>query len=207
VKHRTLLAATLAALGATSGCASGPPAAVAPAPAAVAETPASGAPAPAGSPALAGALNAAGGYLDGQARELELVPGTEVQRRADALLVTLPGEALFDGMGTSLTSAGVERVQALAQTLLRYPKQAIIVKGHTDAQAPERAQSTSEDRADSVRNVLVAAGLLPSRITAIGLGASLPLAGNETEAGRQRNRRVEIELRPDDDVLAGGVGQ
>ena len=200
MKLRTLLAAaTLWAFGTTLGCAPEPPAGAEAKPSAVAENAAPAAP----EPASAAPPGAPGGYLDGQARELDLIPGADVQRRSDALIVTLPGEALFAGSSAALSAEGAERIRGLARALAHYPKQQIIVKGHTDNEGPERAsQSASEDRADSVRNLLVAEGVTPSRITAIGLGASLPLASNETEEGRQKNRRLEIELRPDEEVLA-----
>jgi outer membrane protein OmpA-like peptidoglycan-associated protein len=203
VKPRTLLAsATLWAFGTTLGCAPEPPAGAEAKPNAVAESAPSAAPAPAS--AIAQPADAAGGYLDGQARELDLIPGADVQRRPDALVLTLQSEALFEGSSRALSAQGSERIRALAHTLAHYPKQQIIVKGHTDNESPERSsQSASEDRADSVRNLLVAEGVTPSRITAIGLGASLPVASNTTEEGRQKNRRLEIELRPDEEALAG----
>ena len=196
--------ATAAAFGATLGCAPGQPAGAQAVPSAVAGTTAAATPQPA--PVAAPSAGTPGGYLDGQAQELDLIQGADVQRRADALVVTLPGDALFDGSATALSAGGVDRVRALAHTLAHYPKQHVIVKGHTDNQAPERRnQSASEDRADSVRNLLVAEGIMPSRVTAIGLGASLPAASNDTAEGRQRNWRVEVELRPDEDVLGSQV--
>jgi outer membrane protein OmpA-like peptidoglycan-associated protein len=205
VKREALVAcATLAAFGATLGCAPAQPIAAAAAPSAAAAASGNSQPPPAAT--APGAGSTAGGYLDGQAQELDLIAGANVERRADALVVTLPGDALFDGSATALSDAGAERVRSLAHTLAHYPKQHVIVKGHTDNQGPERRnQSASEDRADSVRNLLVAEGMAPSRITAIGLGASLPIASNDTAEGRLRNWRVEVELRPDEDALATGA--
>ena len=203
MKPRSLLAsATLWAFATTLGCAPEPPAGAEAKPIPVAENAAPAAPAPASAAAQPAA--AAGGYLDGQARELDLIPGADVQRRRDALIVSLPGDALFQGSSTALSADGAERIRTMAHTLAHYPRQQIIVKGHTDDAAAERSsQSASEDRADAVRNLLVAEGVTPSRITAIGLGASMPLACNTTEEGRQQNRRLEIELRPDEEALAG----
>jgi outer membrane protein OmpA-like peptidoglycan-associated protein len=150
-----------------------------------------------------------GSYLDRQLGELQGIAGSSaVERRSDALVVSLEGDGTFDGNGAALSDEGARRVRALAQTLQQYPKERIIVKGHTDAVGEERAsQRLSEDRADSVRNLLIAEGVAPSRITAVGLGASLPVATNSTAEGRQQNRRVEIELRPDDEVLQGASSQ
>ena len=153
--------------------------------------------------AIAGGL--IGNYLDKQAQELEAIPGADVQRKEDSLIVNLQGGVLFDSNSAMLSPGGADRIRTLARTVQDYPKERIIVKGHTDSQGDERLnQRLSEDRADSVRNMLVAEGVTPSRITAVGLGASLPVATNSTAEGRQQNRRVEIELRPDEDVLQGG---
>jgi outer membrane protein OmpA-like peptidoglycan-associated protein len=150
-----------------------------------------------------------GTYLDRQLGELQVVAGSSaVERRSDALVVSLESGALFDENTSALSAAGAERLRALARTLQQYPKERIIVKGHTDGVGEERAsQRLSEDRADSVRNLLVAEGVAPSRITAVGLGASLPVASNSTAEGRQQNQRIEIELRPDDEVLQGASSQ
>jgi outer membrane protein OmpA-like peptidoglycan-associated protein len=156
--------------------------------------------------AVAGGL--LGNYLDKQAQELGAIPGAEVTRKDDALLVNMEGGILYDSNSALLSPGGADRIRSLARTVQDYPKERIIVKGHTDSQGDERAnQRLSEDRADSVRNMLVAEGVTPSRITAVGLGASLPLATNSTAEGRQQNRRVEIELRPDAEVLQGEASQ
>ena len=189
----------LVALSAALGCASAP----------VVEPPAPAAPAPAvvmPAPVRPGPI---GSYLDRQLAELQGVAGhSAVERRSDALVVSLESDALFDERGTELTQAGAERVRAIARTLQQYPKERVIVKGHTDGVGEQRAsQRLSEDRADSVRNLLIAEGVAPSRITALGLGASLPTATNATAEGRQQNRRIELELRPDDEVLQGASSQ
>jgi outer membrane protein OmpA-like peptidoglycan-associated protein len=202
---RTLAAA--AALAALA-CAQNPPPA---APAA----PAAPAPAPAPEPAVAstGALRVGGAgpigsYLERQQSELEGIPGTQVERKKDALRVSVDGDGLFEGSSAELSAGGAERVRTLARTFAQYPKQRLIVKGHTDDQANERtSQRLSEERADRVRNLLVAEGVLPSRISAVGLGSSLPVASNSTAEGREQNRRLEIELLPDDDVLQGEPSQ
>jgi len=152
--------------------------------------------------AIAGGM--VGHYLDKQAQELDAIPGATVQRRDDSLLVNFESEILFDSGSATLYPGSFDQLRSLAQTLNRYPKSDVIIKGHTDSTGEEAFNQTlSERRADGVRNFLIAESVAPPRITAIGFGESVPVAGNDTEVGRQRNRRVEIEIRPYDEVLRG----
>lgn len=67
------------------------------------------------------------------------------------------------------------------------------IEGHTDSTgSDELNQKLSEQRADAVRGYLVEQGLTDTAVTALGLGKSMPVADNDTAAGRQKNRRVEI---------------
>ena len=76
------------------------------------------------------------------------------------------------------------------------------MKGHTDSVGAEDFNQTlSEERADRVRNFLMSEGVPGSRITAVGFGESMPLSTNATAEGRAQNRRVEIEIRPDQEVF------
>jgi outer membrane protein OmpA-like peptidoglycan-associated protein len=142
-----------------------------------------------------------GNYLDKQAREIDAIPDANVERRDDVLLVNFGGDVLFDTGSANLAAGAHSRLRSLADTLSRYPETQIVVKGHTDSSGSETVnQALSERRADSVRNFLVAEGVDPSRVTSVGLGESYPLVSNDTAAGRQQNRRVEIELRPTDEL-------
>lgn len=135
--------------------------------------------------------------LDAQARELAAIPGAQVERRDDVLFVRFASASLFDPDSAELSASGQERVASLAHAIAADPKR-VIVRGHTDGQRDDRAsQVMSEELADSVRNCLVAEGVVPSRVTAVGLAASQPLATNSTAEGREQNRRVEIELWPE----------
>ncbi len=153
--------------------------------------------------ALAGGL--LGRYLDQQAQELDAIPGADVRRRDDSLLVNFQSTLLFDSDSASLQPGAFDRLRSLARTLNNYPKSDVIIKGHTDNLGDERYNLTlSEERADSVRDFLVAEGVASPRITAIGFGESMPMATNASPEGRQQNRRVEIEIRPYDDVMRSG---
>ena len=84
----------------------------------------------------------------------------------------------------------------------------MIIKGHTDNSEGSESfnQQLSEQRADRVRNFLISERVAPSRITSLGFGESLPVATDATRDGRSQNRRVEIEIRPDDEVYGGNAG-
>jgi len=150
--------------------------------------------------AVAGGL--IGNYLDKQAEELDAIPGAEVERRDDSLLVNFQSSLLFDTGQSSLQPGAYDRMRSLARTLNNYPKSRVIIKGHTDSTGNERFNQTlSEERADTVRNFLISEAVGPGRMTAIGFGEQMPVATNNTPAGRQQNRRVEIEIRPDQEVM------
>lgn len=148
---------------------------------------------------LAGGL--VGNYLDKQAQEIDAIPDANVQRREESLVVLFPGDVLF-GVGSSALSPGAyQRLGSLAGTLERYPDTNIVVKGHTDGTGDESYNvRLSEDRAESVRKYLVAEGVTAQRVSAVGYGEAFPVASNATPEGRQQNRRVEIEIKPNDEL-------
>jgi outer membrane protein OmpA-like peptidoglycan-associated protein len=75
----------------------------------------------------------------------------------------------------------------------KYPTKTVSVEGHTDSMGSEEYNVTlSQNRAVSVRSAIMARGISSDRITAKGLGELYPVASNDTSAGRQQNRRVEI---------------
>jgi outer membrane protein OmpA-like peptidoglycan-associated protein len=152
--------------------------------------------------ALAGGL--IGRYMDNQAKELDAIPGAEVTRTEDALLVNFQGQFLFDSGKSDLATGAYDRLDQLARTLNNYPKSQVRITGHTDSQgADDFNLRLSEQRADRVRDYLIHQGVSAPRISAFGMGEARPLASNATEAGRQQNRRVEIEIRPDAEVMQG----
>jgi outer membrane protein OmpA-like peptidoglycan-associated protein len=156
--------------------------------------------------ALAGGL--IGHYLDKQAQELDAIPGADVQRRDDSLLVNFQSALLFDSGSSTLNPGAYDRMRSLATTLNNYPKSQVIIKGHTDAEGTDNLnQRLSEQRADRVRQFLISEGVNGARISAIGFGETMPIATNATPEGRAQNRRVEIEIRPDQEVMQGGTVQ
>ncbi|HVS02332.1 MAG TPA: OmpA family protein [Thermoanaerobaculia bacterium] len=138
-----------------------------------------------------------GAYMDAQEEKLARIPGTRVERVGeDTLLIHFDSDVLFAVDSATLTSRARSTLEDVGAVMLEYPKTAVVVQGHTDSTGSEQHnQALSERRASSVRNYLVGRGVGAERIAAIGHGESLPVASNDTAAGRQQNRRVDIMLR------------
>jgi outer membrane protein OmpA-like peptidoglycan-associated protein len=110
------------------------------------------------------------------------------------LLLTL-GDVLFAFNKADLKAGVARTLMPLANVLKEKPEQTVVVEGHTDSVGSrEYNLQLSERRADSVRDFLVEQGVDPARISVEGLGPDFPIADNADEAGRQRNRRVEVIL-------------
>jgi outer membrane protein OmpA-like peptidoglycan-associated protein len=151
--------------------------------------------------AIVGALGggAIGAYMDKQERDLETVLGEQgrVQRRGDELAVTMSGDLLFETGEADLAPGAQTKLARIASVLTRYPETEIDIVGHTDSIGSyEVNQKLSQERANVVADELVQHGVDPYRVDARGVGASQPLASNESATGRARNRRVEIEVVP-----------
>ena len=108
-------------------------------------------------------------------------------------LVVNMGDVLFDTGRFTLRQIAREKLARLAGIVLNYPGLKLESEGHTDNVGSEALnQKLSEQRANAVREYLVAQGILSEKITSSGKGFSMPVADNKTVAGRQQNRRVEL---------------
>ena len=138
-----------------------------------------------------------GAYMDHQEEKLTRIPGTSVEKIGDnTLLVRFNSDVLFATDSSQVDPTGQATLDSVARVFVEYDKTAVIVQGHTDSTGTEAYnQSLSERRADAVRNHLIARGVAAARIAAIGYGESYPVARNDTAAGRQMNRRVDILLK------------
>jgi OmpA-OmpF porin, OOP family len=100
---------------------------------------------------------------------------------------------LFETDKAALKAGSKQNMQSLVTFMQDHPTRQVIIEGHTDATGPEAYNQTlSQQRSEAVKDFLVQNGIEASRVTARGLGEAYPVASNETEAGRQQNRRVEI---------------
>lgn len=114
-------------------------------------------------------------------------------RPTDRGLVITLGDVLFATGKSHLTSASHQHLTDLAAFLAKYPTRSASIEGHTDSVGSTTSNVTlSQQRADSVRRFLVSRGIAASRLVSVGKGESLPISDNDSVAGRQQNRRVEV---------------
>ena len=112
-----------------------------------------------------------------------------------AVIIQLPGAILFDFDSANLRPDAVRALDDVAQVIRSYAQRPVRIEGHTDSIASdEYNRALSERRAQSVVAWLASHGVEHARLTAAGLGETKPVASNDTAAGRQQNRRVEVVI-------------
>ncbi|MCP4212147.1 MAG: OmpA family protein [Halieaceae bacterium] len=153
--------------------------------------------------ALAG--GAVGNYMDTQQQDFERTLADEqanheldIERlRDDTLKLTVDSEVSFDFARADIRQTFQTSLDKLAQLIIKYDRTVVHIVGHTDSiGSTEYNQNLSERRSQSVVTYLISRGVTPSRLVSSGHGESRPRATNDTEAGRQLNRRVEIFIKP-----------
>lgn len=159
-----------------------------------------------GAGALAGAAlgGVAGGgygyYRDKQEEKLrqELAgSGVDVQRQGENIKLIMPGNVTFRTGSADIQPDFYETLNSVASSLREYPDSNVKITGHTDSTGDRmKNQLLSEQRANSVSRYLQSQGVSSYRLQSVGYGDRYPLADNKTEAGRQENRRVELEVIP-----------
>jgi outer membrane protein OmpA-like peptidoglycan-associated protein len=116
---------------------------------------------------------------------------------ARGLIVNM-SDVLFDFNQATLKPGAREKLAKMSGILLAYPTLHLSVEGHTDSVgSDEYNMKLSERRADSVRDYLTSNGINAANIQAVGMGKANPVASNDTGAGRQQNRRVEMVVSGD----------
>jgi len=160
--------------------------------------------------AAGGALGAGTGiYMDKQQSEFNRQLADErrsnqiqVERlKNENLKITMNSEISFAYNSAQLTPSFHNTLNKVADILNRYPRSTIKITGHTDSRgSAEYNQQLSLQRADAVKYYLADRGVDARRIITEGLGESQPRASNNTEAGMQLNRRVEMLIIPDKNI-------
>ena len=152
----------------------------------------------AGVGALAG--GAIGYYMDVQEAELRQKladTGVTVERQGNNIVLNMPGQLTFDVNRSEVKPQFANVLNSVATILNKNEKTLVEVVGHTDSTGSDAVnQPLSERRAAAVANELTGRGVLSTRIATLGMSSKYPIASNDTDAGRQANRRVEITLVP-----------
>ena len=150
--------------------------------------------------AIGAALGAGVGYyMDRQAKQLQQqMAGTGVTVTPNAngnIDLVMPGNITFSFDDASLNPSFRPTLDKLASTMNEYNQNTITIAGHTDSKGTDAYNmKLSRDRAYAVANYLSARGVASNRINVVAYGESRPVADNNSDYGRQQNRRVELTV-------------
>jgi outer membrane protein OmpA-like peptidoglycan-associated protein len=150
-----------------------------------------------------------GHQMDQQAKEIHRnIPGATVARVGEGMDITFASSLLFAENSDVLSEQARSNLTTLAQSLQKYPNTNVLIVGHTDSTGSESENiALSQRRAAATAHFLESQGVARSRIRAQGRGASEPVAPSDTEADRQRNRRVEVAIFANDEFKAQAKNQ
>ena len=137
-----------------------------------------------------------GHQMDQQAKELDQsIPGAKVERVGEGIQVTFESGLLFDFDSDRIRPDAAANFQELARSLNKFGNSNLLIVGHTDSQGDDAYNmGLSQRRANAASAYLQSQGVPASRISTSGRGESEPVATNDTEAGKQLNRRVEVAI-------------
>ncbi|PRY33930.1 outer membrane protein OmpA-like peptidoglycan-associated protein [Spirosoma oryzae] len=137
-----------------------------------------------------------GRRMDKQAEEMKReLPNAQVERVGEGIKITFGSDILFDVNSYALKPETKRQLTEFAQTLNKYPDTDIRIEGHADATGPDDYNlKLSRERAKAVGDYLQAQSVSSGRVDEIGYGEEQPVADNSTEAGRRKNRRVDIAV-------------
>lgn len=137
-----------------------------------------------------------GHQMDQQAKSLKLdIPGATIERVGEGMVVTFASGLLYDFDSDAIRPEAATNLRNLAASLKEYPNTELLIVGHTDALGTTAYnQDLSARRANSASWYLSQQGVTSGRLRASGRGELEALASNETEGGRQSNRRIEVAI-------------
>ena len=137
-----------------------------------------------------------GRKMDKQAAEIKNeIPGVNVERVGEGIVVEFKNDILFGFDNYSLTSDAKQNLGKLVTILNKYPDTNIAIYGHTDNKGSDSYnQKLSERRATAVSNYLASQNIASNRLTTKGFGKTQPKYSNDTASGAAQNRRVEFAI-------------
>ena len=140
--------------------------------------------------------NLIGKKMDVQAKELtQAVPTAQVARIGEGINMTFESGLMFKINSSEISESYKKDLDGAAEVFVKYPETNITIEGHTDDSGEDEFNmSLSEKRAKAVSDYLVSKGVAASRLTTKWYGETQPKYPNDTEANRQKNRRVEFEV-------------
>jgi outer membrane protein OmpA-like peptidoglycan-associated protein len=124
-----------------------------------------------------------------------------VFRQGNTIIMRLVG-LQFDSGASQLKPVNFDLLAKVEKAIDVFPRSELIIEGHTDSHGGDDLnQKLSQERAESVQQYMINAMRIPSyRLIATGYGETRPVASNETASGRQKNRRIDIVIKPNLDV-------
>ena len=155
--------------------------------------------------AVGGAAGAIIGHqMDQKAKEIQgTVAGADVTRVGEGLVVTFDSGLMFDFDSDVLRTESKKNLDNLAANLNSFGDSKLLLVGHTDDKGADSYNlDLSRRRAAAVASYLEARGVSPSRVELAGRGETEPIAPNDSETGRQQNRRVEVAVYASDKMKA-----
>jgi len=150
-----------------------------------------------------------GHQMDQKAKEIQqTVAGAEVTRVGEGLVVTFESGLLFDFDSDKLREESKKNLDNLAKSLSGFGDSKLLLVGHTDDKGADAYNlDLSRRRAASVASYLISQGVPSGRIETSGRGESEPIAPNDSDADRQKNRRVEVAITAGDKMKAQAKAQ
>jgi len=131
------------------------------------------------------------------------IPGVDVRQDQDVIRIEMPADELFQPGTVQLVATAYAYLDKVAEAITRnYPRQRIAIEGHTDSAPTFNGAATTNHQLSSLQAlavfyILTRRNHLPARqLFVMGLGANHPRASNATDAGRAKNRRIEIVIYP-----------
>lgn len=137
-----------------------------------------------------------GNQMDKAAEELQRdLEGAKVERVGEGIKITFDSGLMFPVDQSELSTLSKQNLAELSETLKKYKDTNILVEGHTDnTGSDDYNMALSRKRAYSVEDYLAGNGIAKTRMEISAYGEMQPIATNDTEAGRQQNRRVEVAI-------------
>ena len=148
--------------------------------------------------------NLIGKEMDKQAKELEqAVPTAEVQRASEGINMTFDSSLMFAINSAELNTGYRDDLAAAASVFAKYEDTNILVEGHTDDTGTDAINNPlSQQRAQTVADFLKSQGIAASRLQTRGYGSTKPKYPNDSDANRAKNRRVELAITANDEMVA-----